>query len=150
MDLDALLEARLMNSDKRTKKRRARSPNQKIGEFFLEHIKISIQELDPTVDPESSEFRTAFVVMAAAFVVGPRVDFLVQFTGYSMTFVANIARRMRANELWNDDEVCAEGWFEGGGFIVMFWSHCLVADGLLQVDRDENGERLYTAIPYPN
>ena len=115
----------------------------------MEHIKISIQELDPTVDPESAEFFTAVVVMAAAFAIG-RASILVQFTGYSMTFVANIARRMRANELWNYDEVCTWGWFEGGGFTVIFWSHCLAADGLPQVDRDENGERVFTAIPYRN
>jgi hypothetical protein len=150
MDLDALLEARLMNSNRRLKKRRARSANQKISEFFLEHTKIGIRELDPAVDPESPEFHTAVVLMAAAFVVGPRVDFLVQFTGSSMTFVANIARRMRAYELWSDDEVCTEGWFEGDRITMMFWAHCLVADGLLHIDRDENGERLYTAIPHPN
>jgi hypothetical protein len=150
MDLDSLLEARLMNSNRRLKKRRACSANQKISEFFLEHIKLGIRELDPNLDPESPEFRTAVVLMAAAFVVGPRVDFLVQFTGYSMTFVAKIARRMRAYELWSDDEACTEGWFEGDRITVMFWTHCLVADGLLHIDRDENGERLYTAIPYPN
>jgi hypothetical protein len=152
MDLDAVLEARLMNSNRRLKRRRARSANQKITEFFLEHVKIGIRELDPAIDPESPGFRTAVVLMAAAFVVGPHVDLLVQFTGYSMTFVANIARRMRAYELWSDDEVCTEYWFEGDRITAAFWfwSDCLVADGLLRIDRDEDGERLYTAVPYPN
>src|ERR1035441_8144561 len=127
MNLDALLEASLMKSNGPLKKRRTRKRNQTTSEFVLEHVKAGIRELDPDLDPESPEFRTAVILMAAAFVVGPRVDLLVQFTGYSKTFVANIARRMRAYELWGDGKVRTDDWFEGDRVTVMFWTHCLVA-----------------------
>jgi hypothetical protein len=106
--------------------------------------------MDPNLDPESPEFRTAVIVMAATFVVGPDVDLLVQFTGYPMSFVANIACRMRRYELWSDDRVCTEDWLEGDRINMMFWVHCLVADGLMRIDRNEDGERVYATIPAPN
>ena len=38
--------------------------------------------------------------------------------------------------------------WEGCRVNMMFWVHCLVADGLIRVDRNENGER--GTIPGPN
>ncbi|MGA7622102.1 MAG: hypothetical protein WB630_08825 [Candidatus Acidiferrales bacterium] len=120
------------------------------SELMLNHVKLEIQKMDPSLDPESPEFRTAVTVMAATFVVGPDVDLLAQFTGYPMTFVANIACRMRRYELWSDDQVCTGDWLEGDRVNMMFWVHCLVAEGLMRIARNENGERVYATIPGPN
>jgi hypothetical protein len=143
MDLDALLEASLWHSDGPLKKRLAHRGNQTISEFLLEHVKIGIRELDPELDPESPEFRTAVILMAAAYLVGPDVDLLVQFTGYPMSVVSDIAHRMRANGLWSDVQARTEGWFEGDKVTGVFWLDCLVADGEVYVERAANGEELY-------
>lgn len=129
----------------------ALKPNQSTAEFLLEDIKVTIQELDPHVDPTSRRFRTAVILMAATFVVGPRVDLLVEFTGYPMMIVAGIAGRMRACGLWSDDGVDTDGWFEGDKIKdLYFWVHRLVADGLVQAKRTEGGKMLYSATKSKN
>jgi hypothetical protein len=145
-NLDVLLEASFKNCTGPLKERLARKGNLTISEFMLDHVKIGIQELDPELEPESRDFRTAVILMAAAFVVGPHVDRLVQFTGYSMTFVADIARRMQASGLWADGKVRIDNWFDGASVTMAFWADCMVADGVLHLDRTADGEESYEMI----
>lgn len=112
----------------------------------LEEIKSIVSELDPDLDPGGPEFRTAVIVMAAAVVVGPQVDRLVQFTGYSVMFVADIAQRMRAHGLWSDHEVCADYRLDDDRGKGEFFLHCLVAEGVMQVNRTEDGKVLFSEI----
>ena len=124
MDLDAPKAA--------LKKRFEQKGSQTTSEFPLEQLKAAIQELDPDIDPESPGFREAIILMAAGYLVGPRVDLLVQFTGYPMTVVDDIAHRMRASGLWGDSEVRTERWWDDR-FTGVFWADCLVAQGLVYV-----------------
>lgn len=129
MDLDAMLEALLRDSSGPLKERFAHKHDQTASEFMLEQVKTEIHEFDPGLDPESTGFRIAVVLMSAVVVAGPHVDLLVKFTGYSMTFVADIAHQMRAHGLWTDSEVCADHWFKGDNLTPGFWLDCLVAEG---------------------
>jgi len=146
-NLDVLLEASSKNCTGPLKERLARRGKLTTSQFLLEHVKLGIQELDPDLDPKSQEFRTAVILMAAAYMVGPRIDLLVAFTGYPLPHVAEISRRMRANGLWSDVGVSTAGWFEGDRVTGVFWADCLVADGLVHVERTEEGEEEYSAIP---
>jgi hypothetical protein len=129
-----------------------RKGNRSTGEFLLDETKATILELEPTYDPRSPRFRTAVVLMAATFVVGPRVDLLVKFTGYPMTVVADIDCRMRACGLWSGDDVDTDGWFDGDKIVDLYFRmDCLVAEGLIRAYRNADGEMLYDAIkPKPN
>jgi hypothetical protein len=145
-NLDLLLEASFKNCTGPLKERLARKGNLTISEFMLDHVKIGIQELHPELEPKDREFRTAVILMAAAFVVGPYVDRLVQFTGYPLPYVAGIARRMQASGLWANGKVRIDNWFDGENVTMVFWADCMVADGVLHLDRTADGEDWYDVI----
>ncbi len=147
MDFDDLLLAALMNSSESLKKRYARKDMPTISKFLLEYVKLGIHELDPDLDPQSEDFRSAVILMSAAYIVGPRINLLVAFTGYPLPYVAEISRRMRRNGRWSDDGVSTAGWFEGDRFTGVFGVDCLIAVGEVYVVRTEDGEELYGAIP---
>src|ERR1700693_2199894 len=71
---DSRMKPRELLSASRTKSRgplkKRFKGNQTTSESMLEHIKLDIQKMDPNLDPESPEFRTAVIIMAATFVVG--------------------------------------------------------------------------------
>jgi hypothetical protein len=144
--LDGLLEAGVICSDRSLKERFLRRGNQTASEFLFADLKTGIRELDPEMDPESADFRTAAILLAAAYFVGPHVGRLVQFTGYSMKFVADIAQRMRACGLWSDEGVRIDHWWDGDRITGTFWADLLVAEGLVYVERSKDGEELY--IPF--
>ena len=100
INLEALIEDSLKDASGPLKERLALKGNRSASEFLLEHVKLAILELEPDLDATSQDFRTAVILMAAAFIVGPRIDLLVAFTGYPRPAVAEISRRMRANGLW--------------------------------------------------
>jgi len=120
--------------------------NRTTSEFLLEHVKLVVIGNDPDLGPESPRFRVAVVLLAAALVAGLSVGLLVRFTGYSMTFVAGIAHRMSASGLWSDDKVCTDRWFAGDHLTGAFWTDCLVAEGLMYVERKKGGEDLYLGL----
>jgi hypothetical protein len=146
MSLDDLLAAALMNADESLNKRHARRGNKTTREFMLEDIKADIRAVTDDLGLQDQEFRTAVILLAAALIVGPHVDLLVQFTRYSRMFVAAIARRMRANGLWGEDEVLAMYWFGDDKHKRMFLMHCLVAQGVMQVQGIEDGEMLFVNV----
>jgi hypothetical protein len=149
MDLDALLEAELVNFNEALKERHARKGNQSAAEFLLAELRATILELDPSTDPTSSRFRTAVILLAAGLFVGPRVDLLVEFTGYSVPFVDGVAGRMRVCGLWSDVEVSTEEWLDcsTGVKAIPFFTQCLVARGLVNAARNEDGEMVYSVEP---
>lgn len=146
MSLDDLLAAALMNAHEYLNQRYARRGNKTTREFMLEVVKAEIHEVADDLGLRNHEFRTAVILLAAALIVGPHVDLLVQFTGYSRMIVAAIARRMRANGLWGDDEVLAAYSFDNDKDKRMFLIHCLVAEGVMQVKGIEDGEMLFVKI----
>jgi hypothetical protein len=113
----------------------------------LEEIKKEIQQLDPGLDPhDESTFRTAVVLLAAAFATGPDTERLTTFTGYPGSFVIAISQRMRHFGLWTDREVHAAHWFKGDKWTPGLWMDSLVAQGLMLVRRREDGEWEYRAL----
>jgi hypothetical protein len=148
MNLDALLEAALWLSNGPLKERLAPKRNRATSEFLLEHVKLGIQELRPELDPESPMFRTAVILMSAAYCVGPHVDLIVQFTGYSIAFVGDISDRMRAYRLWSEEKVCTDYWFNGDTISAVFWVDCLLAAGLAYVERTADGFGLCAAFDF--
>ena len=108
-------------------------------------IKEEIQRLDPALSRDDLGFHTAVVLLPAVLVVGPDIDRLVAFTGYSRSFVADISRRMHESGLWANGEVNADHWFEGDKVTAGLWVDCLVAEGLLVARRREDGQWEYRA-----
>ena len=73
----------------------------------LKFVKEALEELDPAMKGCEDEpgYRTA-IVLLAALELGPNVDALSRFTGYSTDFVREIARRSFEAGLWTEDDVC--------------------------------------------
>jgi hypothetical protein len=143
-EFEEVIEVALANYTGPTLERKG---NRNTAEFLLDETKAKILELEPAYDPTSPRFRTAVVLMAATFVIGPNVDLLVKFTGYPKTDVADIARRMRASDLWSEDEVDSDDWFYGNKIWDLYFQlHCLVAEGLIRAYRNADGQILYDAI----
>jgi hypothetical protein len=66
-----------------------------------------------------------------------------------MMVVAGIARRMRDCGLWGDDEVSTEEWLDDDVVKgIPFFLHCLVADGVVQVGRTEDGKKFYSLVSW--
>ncbi len=116
-----------------------------MGKILLEEIKAEIEKLEPDLKGKEDDldYRTA-VVLLAALAVGPSVDRLVEFTGYSRDFIAGISLRMHASGLWEGRGVHVSHWFQGDLFSsAPFWADVLVAQGLVEARRAANGELQY-------
>jgi hypothetical protein len=105
----------------------------------LEEIENEVRQLDPEVSRDELGFRTAVVLLAASFAVGPNVGGLASFTGYPVSFVADISRRMCNCGLWTADHVETDHWFEGDCIVSSFWADTLVAEGLAIARRTDDG-----------
>jgi len=97
--------------------------------WALKDFEKEVQRLDPKTAPEEPAFKTG-VLLLSALQVGPNVDRLAKFTGYSKTFIRERAKRCRENGIFIGSKVACE-WFdkECGG--VAFWMDVLVAEGLM-------------------
>jgi hypothetical protein len=100
----------------------------------LKFVKAALEELDPAMQGCEDEpgYRTA-IVLLAALELGPNVEALSRFTGYSPKFIREIAWRSVEAGLWTDDDVCCEHWFTQDGQVrlVVFWADTAVAEGVL-------------------
>jgi hypothetical protein len=112
----------------------------------LEEVKSEIRRIDPGIKENDDGFSVAMVLISAAFSVGPEVAALVRFTGYTQAFICDIARRMKATKLWNEEGVETEHWFDGDNWTSGIWTDSLVAQGLLEACRRDNGDWEYRAI----
>jgi hypothetical protein len=146
MDTNSLLDAVEMNSDESWQERVARKVRVARDRALLEEIKASVQRLDPVLDRKRPEFRLP-VLLTAAAIVGPDIDRLVAFTHYSRTFVEAVSRRMRAYGRWADDKVHTDHWFDGDNVTAELWLDCLIAAGVVEVGRGEDGEEWFCQIP---
>jgi hypothetical protein len=109
-------------------------------------IKQEIQQLDPTLDQNDFGFRTAVVLMSAAFVTGPNRESLTAFTGYPPSLVAEISDRMHQAGLWRDGAVNSDHWFRGEKWTAGIWTDCLVAEGLMLARQRKDGQWEYRAL----
>ena len=109
-------------------------------------IEGEVVKLDPALKGERDDetFQTAVVLLAAAFVVGPDIDSLVAFTGYSGDFIAGISHNMRASGFWEGNVVNANHWFRADCLEpLIFWTDTLVATGQVAAKRSEDGQLMY-------
>ena len=95
----------------------------------LKWVKSTVSKMDETMDINSHAFRTAVILLSSA-VVGPNINKIAKFTGYSVGAVRQRARNLRANKVWVGSKVSAE-WLDKKNGTVAFLCDCLVADGLL-------------------
>jgi hypothetical protein len=107
-----------------------------------------ILETDPVLDRNDPGLKYPVIVLAAAFYVGPDVDRLVSFTDYPRKLVVHVSSRMHAAGIWRNgtsdrnELLTAEGHLKP----VALWTQSLVAEGLLVVSGERNGQRVYRAI----
>ena len=142
INLEALIEDSLKDASGPLKERLALKGNRSTSEFLLEHVKLAILELEPDLDATSQDFRTAVILMAAAFIVGPRI---------ACSWLSPVIRgrpwlRSLAGcgrTVFGEDGVRAYDWFDGDKVTGAFWMDCLVADGVLHIERSED-ERSFT------
>ena len=111
-------------------------------------VKEALEELDPAMKgcEDEAGYRTA-IVLLAALELGPNVDALSRFTGYSPAFVREIAWRSVEAGLWTDDDVCYEHWFTHDGQVkcIAFWTDTLVAEiSPLQVSEEDGAYRYWS------
>ena len=70
-------------------------------------------DIDMMSDSEDKEISIAMVVLIAAIEVGPKIDLLVEGTGFDRPFVELIAANMRKAGLWFDDRIDDREWNVG-------------------------------------
>jgi hypothetical protein len=112
----------------------------------LDEIEDEVRRVNPFVAKDEQDSRVLRVLLTAAFFVGPDIERLVSFTGYSRSFIADVACRMHDSGLWADGEARAGHWFDDK----LKWTEfglvqdCLVADGMMVASRDgEHGTWVY-------
>jgi hypothetical protein len=96
----------------------------------LKRIKAEVRRMDPKLDPESSAFRAAVVLLSALY-VGANERNVAEFTGYDRKEIRRWARNLRAAGVWCRGHTASE-WDhpEHGG--IAFWMDTAVAEGLLK------------------
>jgi hypothetical protein len=112
----------------------------------LDVIKREVQQMDPALDQNDLGFRTAVVLMSAAFMTGPDTESLAAFTGYPLSLVVEISDRMLQAGLWRDGVVNSDHWFRGEKWTAGIWTDCLVAEGLTLARQREDGQWEYRAL----
>lgn len=105
---------------------RSRNALFRIKDQALQAIKDELHRLT-LKDQDDPSFKTDVVLVAAAFGVGPDIEGLVAFTGYSRNFVSDISCRMHDSGLWSNSEVSFDHWFQGE----YDWTFSLALDSLV-------------------
>lgn len=96
----------------------------------LTEIHDTVTELDPDLDPTDPTYHVAALLLASA-TVGTDPFTLAAFTGEHIEWVMQIAVRLRASGVWEDDGVACNWWDEESGGLE-FWLDVLVAQGLME------------------
>ena len=99
----------------------------------LDEMEDEAKRASPFMAQDEQESQFVRVLLAAAFFVGPNIDRLVSFTGYSRNFIAEISVRMHDSGLWADGDVCVRHWFDDEFEWTEFGlrQDCLVASGYM-------------------
>jgi hypothetical protein len=71
-----------------------------------------------TSDPNDRRIYEAMMLLAAAFAWGTDIARLVERTGLPMDFVAGVAARLRAVDLWTDHGLDTREWWDEHGDLV--------------------------------
>jgi hypothetical protein len=79
----------------------------------LDAIVEEVRRVNPYLFFDESDTCIVRVLLAAAFFVGPDIDRLVSFTGYSRELISDISCRMNDSGLWTGATACVEHWFDG-------------------------------------
>jgi hypothetical protein len=109
-----------------------------------------ILRMDPLLDRHDIDVQLAIVVVAAAFITGPDVDRLINFTGYLRKFVTDISQRMHAAGRWENGIAHSEHYLVNEQLNpVPVFLDCLVAEGSAVVCGMRNGEAVYAAVGPP-
>jgi len=98
--------------------------------WTLDDLKKEVKRLDPkTSDENEPAFKTALILLSA-LVVGANQKNIAKFTKIPQKFIAERAKRLRANGIWRGSKTNCD-WFEKSGGIA-FWCDVLVAEGLIR------------------
>jgi hypothetical protein len=128
------------------KEDREREAKSRMKGKTLDEIEAEAKQASPFMAQDEQESEVVRVLLVAAFFVGPNIDRLVSFTGYSRDFIAEISIRMHDSGLWADGEACIGHWFDDE----FEWTElglrqdCLVASGdMVKSYGGENGALAY-------
>ena len=110
----------------------------------LEKLRKQIAWLRTEVDPESSRFGAAVLLLSSA-VLEQNIDKLARFTGLPREFVARCARRLVDNGVWRNGALVTS-WKDPAADRSDFWRDVEVAEGKL-CRRLGDGERPEWAPP---
>ena len=89
------------------------------------------------LEEDTNASRAAVVVLSAAWVTGPDVRTLAEFTGYEWKLVSAIATRMQKSGLWEECGLThSDHWeLEDGVDLIAFWVDIAIALGLIVRER---------------
>lgn len=99
--------------------------------FSFRRVKQEIRRLDPDVKSNDPAWKVAAILLSS-LAVGTNADRIARFASLPYRFVREVARRLRANGVWEGRLLCVD-WFEDGGGGIAFW--CDVNVGLGYMER---------------
>jgi hypothetical protein len=94
-------------------------------------LREEIKKLDTALEPDSSSYVSACILMASAF-VGANMRAVADLTGYCLDAVRKRAARLRKNGLWRGNRVFHSGWDDAEDGAWAFWLDVCIAEGLLK------------------
>jgi len=101
-----------------------------IKEAALQSMKSDVWNIDATLTESSYTFQSAMVLLASEL-IGPYIDRIATFLGYSPCLVQVIAARLHESQIWQSDEVRCESWFDPHSGGMAFLLDVMVANGQL-------------------
>jgi hypothetical protein len=113
-----------------------------IREVVLERMRRDLRNLDEIVPEEGYPFQAGMVLLASE-VVGPYVDRVAAFLGYSHGLEQVIADRLQEARIWEGDEVRCENWCDPQKGRMPLLLDVMVAEGRL-VRRWSEDKNQYT------
>jgi hypothetical protein len=99
-----------------------------IKQAALQGMRRDVWNMDETLAEDSYTFQAAMVLLASEL-VGPYVERIATFVGYSPGLVQVIAARLQEAKIWEGDKVCCESWFDPKKGAMAFMLDLLVAEG---------------------
>jgi hypothetical protein len=99
-----------------------------IKQAALQGMRRDVWNMDDSLTEESYTFQAAMVLLASEL-VGPYVERIATFVGYSPGLVQVIAARLQEAKIWEGDKVCCESWFDPKKGAMAFMLDLLVAEG---------------------
>jgi hypothetical protein len=98
--------------------------------FSFRRVKQEIRRLDSEVKPGDLAWKVAAILLSS-LAVGPNADRIARFASLPYRFVREVARRLRANGVWEGRLLCVD-WFEEKSGGVAFWLDVNVGLGYME------------------